>query len=96
MIMRSRARMIPRAKMRKVFHRDFLGAHRYTIASDGIVRSAESVLRTALSAPQTKGGTYTSPFGACGTYPYCVLAFRAYPKSGYVRSASLPVATTTL
>ena len=76
----------------KTDHRVLLGAHRYTIF-DGIVRSAEGVLRTALSAPQTKGGTYSSPFGACGTYPYCVLAFRAYPKSGYVRSRKFAVAT---
>lgn len=39
-----------------------------------------------MSAPQTTGGTYTSPYGACGTYPYCVLAFLSYPKSGYDRS----------
>ena len=36
--------------MRKVFHRDFLGAHRYTTRG-GTVRSAEGVLRTARASP---------------------------------------------
>ena len=42
-------------KVHKILHRDFLGAHRYTTASGGIVRPAGGVLRTALSASQPRG-----------------------------------------
>lgn len=51
---------MPRSEMPKVFHRDFLGAHRYTTGG-GIVRPAGGVLRTTLPASQSRGGTYSSP-----------------------------------
>jgi len=60
MIMRSRARMIPRAKMRKVFHRDFLGAHRYTTRG-GTARPAGGVLRTAVVCHGQPRGEATLP-----------------------------------
>ena len=58
------------AKVHKIFHRDFLGAHRYTTASGGIVRPAGGVLRTALSAAQPKGEA-TLPLRRAGhAYPF--------------------------
>jgi len=75
-----------------VFSPNLLGAHRYTIF-DGIVRPAGGVLRTALPASQSRGGTYSSPSGACGTYPFCVLAFRHIQRADISEIASLPVAT---
>jgi len=43
-------------KMRKVFHRDFLGAHRYTTRG-GTVRPADS----GCLPRAAKRGSYTSP-----------------------------------
>ena len=60
MIMRPRARMILRAKMRKVFHRDFLGAHRYTTRG-GTARPAGGVLRTAVVCHGQPRGEATLP-----------------------------------
>ena len=61
-------------KVHKILHRDFLGAHRYTTASGGIVRPAGGVLRTALSASQPRGEATLplrlSPFA----YPFVYFA----------------------
>ena len=48
-------------KLNKVFHRDFLGAHRYTTGG-GTARSAEGVLRTAVVCRgQPRGDAALSP-----------------------------------
>jgi len=55
---------------RKVLHPDFLGAHRYTTASGGIVRPAGGVLRTAVACLQQSKGEATLPLRCAGhTYP---------------------------
>ena len=60
-----------RPKSDKVFHRDFLGAHRYT-TKGGTARSAEGVLRTAVVCLRQPSGDATLPLRCmiC-TYP-CV------------------------
>jgi len=73
MIMRSRARMIPRAKMRKVFHRDFLGAHRYTTRG-GTARPAGGVLRTAVVCHGQPRGEATLPL-RCARHTYPIVYF---------------------
>jgi len=64
-----------RAKVHKIFHRDFLGAHRYTTASGGIVRPAGGVLRTALSATQPRGDATLPLRLAPLTYPFVYFAY---------------------
>jgi len=64
-----------RAKSDTVFHPDFLGAHRYTTASGGIVRPAGGILRTALSALQTKGEVTLPLRLAPLTYPFVYFAY---------------------
>ena len=57
------------AKQAKVFHRDFLGAHRYTTGG-GTVRPAGSVLRTAVVCRgQPRGDATLSPPVCRHTYP---------------------------
>ena len=57
-------------KVHKILHRDSLGAHRYTTACGGIVRSAEGILRTALPAPQPKGEATLPLRRARHAYPF--------------------------
>ncbi len=47
MILMPKSRLMPRAIPAQVFHRDFLGEHRYTTGG-GIVRPAGGVLVTAV------------------------------------------------
>lgn len=64
-----------KAARRKVLHPDFLGAHRYTTASDGIVRPAGGVLRTAVACLQQSKGEATLPLRCAGhTYPLVYFA----------------------
>ena len=52
-------------KMNKVFHRDFLGAHRYTTIG-GTVRSAEGGLRFAsVGAKQRSPGPHAPADSSC-------------------------------
>ena len=77
-----------RAKADRVSHRDFLGAHRYTTASDGIVRPAGGVLRTAVACLRQSKGEATLPLRRVGhAYP---IAFFAYNEA--LRSRALPSA----
>ncbi|MBQ8134124.1 MAG: hypothetical protein IJ192_06970 [Clostridia bacterium] len=76
----------------KIDHRVLLGAHRYTIC-DGIVRSPRAPA-AGLSAPQTTGGTYTSPYGAHrAPTPIVYLRFGHIQRADMSEAASLPVAT---
>ena len=63
-----------RAKIHKVFHRDFLGAHRYTTASGGIVRPAGGVLRTAVVCLRQPRGD--DPLRCLRTYPNIAIALK--------------------
>ena len=58
-----------RAEKPKVFHRDFLGAHRYTTGG-GTVRPAGGVLRTAVVCRGQPRGDTTFPLRCLRTYPY--------------------------
>ena len=60
---------MPRAEKPKVFHRDFLGAHRYTTRG-GTARPAGGVLRTAVVCRGQPRGDTTSPLRCLRTYPY--------------------------
>ena len=74
MKLRLRARMIPRVIRSKVFHRDFLGAHRYTTRG-GTVRPAGGVLRTAFVCHGQPKGEATLPLRyARHTYPIVYFA----------------------
>ena len=53
-------------KVHKILHRDFLGAHRYTTASGGIVRPAGGVLRTAVACLRQSKGEATLPLRRVG------------------------------
>ena len=55
-----------KAAKRKVLHPDFLGAHRYTTASGGIVRPAGGVLRTAVACLRQSKGEATLPLRRAG------------------------------
>ena len=57
-----------RAKPAKVYHRDFLGAHRYTTIGD-TVRSAEGVLQTAVVCRGQPRGEAMPPLRCLRTYP---------------------------
>ena len=58
-------------KVHKILHRDFLGAHRYTTASGGIVRPAGGVLRTAVACLRQSKGEATLPLRrAEHAYPF--------------------------
>lgn len=64
-----------KAARRKVLHPDFLGAHRYTTASGGIVRPAGGVLRTAVACLRQSKGEATLPLRCAGhTYPFVYFA----------------------
>ena len=68
-IMILRRRAVPGTITNVVFHRDFLGAHRYTTGG-GTVRPAGGVLRTAIVCRgQPRGGTALSPPVCRHTYP---------------------------
>ena len=58
-----------RAEKPKVFHRDFLGAHRYTTGG-GTARPAGGVLRTAVVCRGQPRGDTTFPLRCLRTYPY--------------------------
>ena len=59
-----------KAAKSKVLHPDFLGAHRYTTASGGIVRPAGGVLRTAVACLRQSKGEATLPLRRAGhAYP---------------------------
>ena len=63
-----------RTKKPKVFHRDFLGAHRYTTIG-GTARPAGGVLRTAVVCRGQPRGDATLPLRcARHTYPYVYFA----------------------
>lgn len=60
--------------MSKVFHRDFLGAHRYTTRG-GTARPAGGVLRTAVVCHGQPKGEATLPLRCAGhTYPIVYFA----------------------
>ena len=64
-----------KAEKHKVLHPDFLGAHRYTTASGGIVRPAGGVLRTAVACLRQSKGEATLPLRRAGhTYPFVYFA----------------------
>ncbi len=60
--------------MSKVFHRDFLGAHRYTTRG-GAARPAGGVLRTALVCRWQSRGDATLPLRCLRTYPCVYFSF---------------------
>ena len=81
MKMRPRAKRIPRAIRSKVFHRDFLGAHRYT-TKGGTARPAGGVLRTAVVCHGQPRGDATLPLRcARHTYPFVNFALGKALKS---------------
>ena len=63
-----------KAARRKVLHPDFLGAHRYTTASGGIVRPAGGVLRTAVACLRQSKGEATLPL-RCAEHTYPIVNF---------------------
>lgn len=75
MILIPKMRKMTRTKTDQVFHPDFLGAHRYTTASGGIVRPAGGVLRTAVACLRQSKGEATLPLRCAGyTYPLVYFA----------------------
>ena len=75
MILITKMRKMTRTKTEQVFHPDFLGAHRYTTASGGIVRSAGDVLRTAVACLRQSKGEATLPLRRVGhAYPIVYFA----------------------
>ena len=75
-----------KAKSHKVFHRDFLGAHRYTTARGGIVRPAGGVLRTAVVCRGQPRGDTTFPLRCFRTYPNIAIALKQgrYPRPSFM------------
>ena len=69
-----------RAEKPKVFHRDFLGAHRYTTGG-GTARPAGGVLRTAVVCRGQPRGDTTFPLRCFRTYPYVYFALGKALKS---------------
>lgn len=64
-----------KAARHKVLHPDFLGAHRYTTASGGIVRPAGGVLRPAVACLRQSKGEATLPLRCAEhTYPFVYFA----------------------
>lgn len=64
-----------RAKVHKIFHRDFLGAHN-TTASGDIVRPAGGVLQTAIACLRQSKGEATLPLRLAPlTYPFVYFAY---------------------
>ena len=61
-------------KVHKILHRDFLGAHRYTTASGGIVRPAGGVLQTAVVCHGQPRGEATLPL-RCAWHTYPIVYF---------------------
>jgi len=81
MILIPKKRTMARAIPNEVFHRDFLGAHRYTTGG-GIVRPAGGVLRTAVVCLGQPRGDTTFPLRcAWHTYPYVYSALGEALKS---------------
>ena len=68
------------ATERSVFHRDFLGAHRYTTGG-GTARPAGGVLRTAVVCRGQPRGDTTFPLRCLRTYPYVYFALGKALKS---------------
>ena len=66
--------------MPKVFHRDFLGAHRYTTRG-GTARPAGGVLRTVVACRWQPRGDATLPLRCLRTYP-CVYFSLGEPLKG--------------
>lgn len=79
-----------KAKSHKVFHRDFLGAHRYTTASGGIVRPAGGVLRTAVVYLRQPRGD--DPLRCLRTYPNIAIAAKEgrYPRPSFMPGTAQP------
>ena len=78
-------RKLARTKVPKTSHRDFLGAHRYTIY-DGMC-ALRGVLQTAIACRgQSKGNTAFSLRCRGRTYPFAYFAFSEAPKSGALLS----------
>ena len=69
MILIPKSRAVPRGIPAQVFHRDFLGAHRYTTGG-GTARPAGGVLRTAVVCRGQPRGDTTFPLRCFRTYPY--------------------------
>ena len=80
-----------RAKPDTVFHRDFLGAHRYTTRG-GTARPAGGVLRTALPAPQSRGDAPLPLRCARHTYPDIDFASQKgrNPRPSFVSKSAMP------
>jgi hypothetical protein len=73
MILMMKSRSVPRGIPAQVFHRDFLGAHRYTTRG-GTARPAGGVLRTAVVCRGQPRGDATLPLRcARHTYPVVLL-----------------------
>ena len=64
---------MPRAIPKQVFHRDFLGAHRYTTRG-GTARPAGGVLRTAIVCLRQPKGEATLPL-RCARHTYPIVYF---------------------
>ena len=69
MILIPKSRAVPRGIPAQVFHRDFLGAHRYTTRG-GTARPAGGVLRTAVVCRGQPRGDTTFPLRCLRTYLY--------------------------
>ncbi len=81
MILMMKSRSVPRGIPAQVFHRDFLGAHRYTTGG-GIVRPAGGALRAAVVCRGQPRGDTTFPLRcAWHTYPYVYFALGEALKS---------------
>ncbi len=80
MILMMKSRSVPRGIPAQVFHRDFLGAHRYTTRG-GTARPAGGVLRTAVVCRGQPRGDTTFPLRCFRTYPYVYFALGKALKS---------------
>ncbi len=80
MILIPKSRSVPRGIPAQVFHRDFLGAHRYTTRG-GTARPAGGVLRTAVVCRGQPRGDTTFPLRCFRTYPYVYFALGKALKS---------------
>ncbi len=79
-----------KVERRKVVHRDFLGAHRYT-PRGGTVRPAGGVLQTAVVCLRQPIGDVALPLRfASLPYPFAGFALGEDPQSGASPGASLP------
>jgi hypothetical protein len=73
MILMMKSRSVPRGIPAQVFHRDFLGAHRYTTRG-GTARPAGGVLRTAVVCHGQPRGEATLPL-RCARHTYPIVYF---------------------